>query len=63
MSDAESGERFGGQVPQIVGLRRGPERAHSWMGERGPQKQRREMGCMGVKDPLISTSLIYRSAA
>src|SRR5262249_6528580 len=45
------GERFGGQVPQIVGLRRGPERAHSSMGERGPQKQGREMGCMGAEDP------------
>src|SRR5215813_7129991 len=45
------GERFGGQVPQIVGLRQGPERAHSLMGERGPQKQGREMGCMGAEDP------------
>src|SRR5215471_18791539 len=51
MSDAGSGERFGGQVPRIVGLRRGPERAHSSMGERGPQKQRREAGCMGVEGP------------
>src|SRR5215472_7081631 len=60
------GEVFGGQVPQIVGLRRGPERAHSSMGERGPQTrgpreiedfvgwemQGREMGCMGAEDPL-----------
>src|SRR5215472_6531289 len=37
------GERFGGQVPQIVGLRRGPERAYSSIGERGPQKQGREI--------------------
>src|SRR5690349_3509875 len=28
---------------QIVALRRGPERAHSSMGERGPQKQGREI--------------------
>src|SRR5215467_9922349 len=34
MIDAEIGERFGGQVPQIVGGRRGPERAHSsWVSE------------------------------
>src|SRR5215470_16657738 len=45
------GERFGGQVPQIVGLRRGPQRAHSSMGERGPEEQGREMECMGVEDP------------
>src|SRR5499427_6178746 len=59
------GERFGVRVPQtrgpreirdfvgweIVGTRRGPQRAHSSMGERGPQKQGREMGCMGVEDP------------
>src|SRR5258708_18442045 len=45
------GEAFGGQVPQIVGLRRGPERAYPSVGERGPQKQRREMGCMGAEGP------------
>src|SRR5215470_16557371 len=34
MIDAEIGERFGGQVPQIVVGRRGPERAHSsWVSE------------------------------
>jgi len=45
------GEGFVGQVAQIVGLRRGPERAHLSMGERGPQKQAREMGCMGDEGP------------
>jgi len=58
MSDSGFGERFGGQVPQIVGLRRGPQRAHSSMGERGPQKQGREMGYMGVEDPSNSEALI-----
>src|SRR5262245_37346739 len=34
MSAPGSGERFGGQVPKLVGLRRGPERAHSsWVSE------------------------------
>jgi hypothetical protein len=51
MSGSEFGERFGVQVVQIVGLRRGPERAHSFVGERGPQKQGREMGRLGAKDP------------
>src|SRR5258708_26411206 len=45
------GEAFGGQVPQIVGLRRGPERAYPSVGERGPQKQDRDMGCMGAEGP------------
>ena len=52
------GEGFGGQVPQIVALRREPVRAHSLMGERGPQKQGREMGCMGVEDPSNREALI-----
>src|SRR5215469_15124532 len=37
------GEASGGQVPQIVVLRRGPERAYPSVGERGPQKQGREI--------------------
>src|SRR5215469_11638933 len=45
------GEASGGQVPQIVVLRRGPERAYPLVGERGPQKQGREMGCMGAVGP------------
>src|SRR5258708_2842159 len=45
------GEAFGTRVPQIVGLRRGPERAYPSVGERGPQKQRRDMGCMGAEGP------------
>src|SRR5205085_7788275 len=59
----KGGERFGGltqrlgalgtRVPQIVVVRRGPQRAHLSMGERGPQKYGREMGCMGVEDRSI----------
>ncbi len=45
------GEAFGGQVPQLVVRRRGPERAYPLVGERGPQKQGREMGCMGAEGP------------
>src|SRR5215472_9510188 len=45
-------ERVGVQVRQIVGLRRGPERAYPSVGERGPQKQGREMACLGAKAPV-----------
>jgi hypothetical protein len=39
-------------VRQIVVLRRGPERAYPLVGERGPQKQGREMACLGAKAPV-----------
>src|SRR2546421_149085 len=48
----KAAERFGGQVPQIVVWRRGPEQAHPLMGARGPQKPGREMRCMGAEDPV-----------
>src|SRR6266516_4599746 len=46
-----SGEVFGGQVPQKSGP--APRTAASPLveGERGPQKPGREVGCMGAEDP------------
>src|SRR5438094_10004048 len=35
----------------MVVWRRGPERAHSSMRERGPQKPGHQMGCMGAEGP------------
>jgi hypothetical protein len=58
MIDSEFGEGFGVQVPQIVGLRRGPQRARPSTRERGPQKQGREMERVGAEDPSNSDSII-----
>jgi hypothetical protein len=58
MIDAEIGERFGGQVPQIVVRGRAAERSLSVIGERAAEDTGREMGCMGVEDPSISASII-----
>jgi len=54
MGGSASGERFGGQVPEVAVRDRAPERSLSVIGERGAEGPDRQIECMGVEDPSIA---------